>query len=79
MMRGIEPDWVDPAGQRMGLAFKCESPAEVDTTFARLTAAGYPADDQRGVARPIGGICDIGAVGAPIVPVWRLYLPLTRR
>src|SRR5258708_35863355 len=43
MMRGLYPDWVEPVGQRVGLAFKCESPAEVDATFARLTAAGYAA------------------------------------
>jgi len=43
MVKGIEPDWVEPVGQRMGLAFKCDSPAEVDATFARLVAAGHPA------------------------------------
>ena len=43
MMKGLYPDWAEPAGQRMGLAFKCDSPAEVDATFARLTAAGYQA------------------------------------
>jgi len=42
MTKGLYPDWVDePVGHRMGLAFKCDSPAEVDATFARLTAAGY--------------------------------------
>ncbi len=43
MVKGLYPDWVPPVGQRMGLAFKCDSPAEVDATFARLTAAGYAA------------------------------------
>lgn len=43
MIKGLYPDWVEPVGQRMGLAFKCGSPAEVDATFAALTAAGYPA------------------------------------
>jgi uncharacterized glyoxalase superfamily protein PhnB len=43
LIKGLYPDWVEPAGQRMGLAFKCDSPAEVDATFARLTAAGYQA------------------------------------
>jgi uncharacterized glyoxalase superfamily protein PhnB len=28
-------------GQRIGLAFKCDSPAEVDAAYARITAAGY--------------------------------------
>ena len=43
MIKGLYPDWVEPVGQRIGLAFKCDSPAEVDATFARLIAAGYPA------------------------------------
>jgi len=36
-------EWVEPQGYRMGLAFKCESPAGVDETFRRLTEAGHPA------------------------------------
>ena len=43
LIKGLYPDWVEPAGQRMTLGFKCDSPAEVDATFAKLTAAGYPA------------------------------------
>src|SRR5260221_3947879 len=43
LIKGLYPDWVEPVGQRVGLAFKCDSPAEVDETFARLTAAGHPA------------------------------------
>src|SRR6185503_7083652 len=41
MVKEINPEWVEPVGQRMGLAFKCESPAEVDAAYARITAAGY--------------------------------------
>ena len=41
MIKGIYPDWQTPTGQRVGLAFLCDSPAEVDTTYARLVAAGY--------------------------------------
>jgi catechol 2,3-dioxygenase-like lactoylglutathione lyase family enzyme len=42
LVKGIEPEW-KPAtgGQRVSLAFKCESPAEVDSVYFRLTAAGY--------------------------------------
>jgi predicted outer membrane repeat protein len=36
-----------------------------------------PAFDQRGVARPQGGICDIGAVESLIWP--RLYLPMVQK
>ena len=41
-----------------------------------------PATDQRGVARPQNGVCDIGAVeraGIVFVPTHWLYLPLVRR
>src|SRR5262245_46656146 len=43
MIKGLYPDWQAPVGQRIGVAFKCDSPAEVDATFGRLTAAGYRA------------------------------------
>jgi uncharacterized glyoxalase superfamily protein PhnB len=36
--------WSEPSGgHRMGLAFRCESPAEVDETFAALVGAGATA------------------------------------
>jgi uncharacterized glyoxalase superfamily protein PhnB len=41
MVREIDPDWVEPVGQRIGLAFKCESPAEVDALYKRVTESGY--------------------------------------
>lgn len=41
LMKSLLPDWEEPRGHRMGLAFKCDSPAEVDAAHARLTAAGY--------------------------------------
>jgi uncharacterized glyoxalase superfamily protein PhnB len=41
MAKSLDPEWVEPVGQRMGLAFKCGSPAEVDAAYARITAAGY--------------------------------------
>ncbi|HUF37538.1 MAG TPA: VOC family protein [Anaerolineales bacterium] len=34
--------WTEPVGHRMGLAFLCDSPAEVDRVYAELIAAGYP-------------------------------------
>lgn len=41
VIRSFEPDWAPPAGSaRMALAFLCDSPAEVDSTFAALVAAG---------------------------------------
>lgn len=35
------PDWLQPTGQRVTLAFKLDSAAAVDVTYARMTAAGY--------------------------------------
>lgn len=38
----FDPSWTKPSGgHRMSLAFACETPADVDATFARLTATGY--------------------------------------
>lgn len=42
MVKEIDPGWVDPVGQRIGLAFLCDNPAEVDEVYARLTSAGHP-------------------------------------
>jgi len=37
----LDPAWTAPTGHRMGLAFTCASPAEVDAVHARVTAAGH--------------------------------------
>ncbi len=43
VIRSFDPEWIPPVGgRRIGLAFLCDSPAEVDELFAELTAAGYP-------------------------------------
>ena len=41
LIRGIYPDWVEPAGQRVTIAFKCDSPAEVDALYERIVQSGY--------------------------------------
>ena len=41
MIKNIFPDWIEPVGQRMTLAFKCKSPAEVDTLYDRVVQSGY--------------------------------------
>ena len=41
MIREIDPEWPTPVGARLSVAFKCESPAEVDEVHARMMAAGY--------------------------------------
>lgn len=41
-IRGFNPDWTPPSGSpRTGLAFLCDDAADVDATYAALTAAGY--------------------------------------
>jgi uncharacterized glyoxalase superfamily protein PhnB len=41
MMKTVLPEWVEPAGQRISLAFMCDSPADVDTTYALLQSEGF--------------------------------------
>jgi uncharacterized glyoxalase superfamily protein PhnB len=41
MVKSIDPEWVEPVGQRLSLAFKCDSPAEVDVLYARIVERGY--------------------------------------
>jgi uncharacterized glyoxalase superfamily protein PhnB len=41
MVESFDEDWVEPQGQRISLAFKCDSPSDVDTLYAQLTAAGH--------------------------------------
>ena len=40
-VRPFRPDWERAAGNQLGLAFECSSPAEVDETYARATGAGF--------------------------------------
>lgn len=42
-IRSFDPGWTPPVGgPGITLAFACESPADVDTTYAAMTAAGAP-------------------------------------
>jgi catechol 2,3-dioxygenase-like lactoylglutathione lyase family enzyme len=41
-IRSFDPSWAPATGSpRMGLAFACDSPAEVDKVYGELVAAGY--------------------------------------
>lgn len=47
-VRTYDPGWTRPeAGERLGLAFRCDGPAEVDALYAELLAAGH-----RGYLKP---------------------------
>jgi uncharacterized glyoxalase superfamily protein PhnB len=40
-IRSFDPDWQPPSGgHRVALAFRCDSPAEVDETYQGLLSAG---------------------------------------
>jgi catechol 2,3-dioxygenase-like lactoylglutathione lyase family enzyme len=41
VVRSFRPEWRRETGNQLGLALECESPAEVDETYARVTAAGF--------------------------------------
>ena len=42
LVKKLDKEWTEPKGQRMGLAFECASPAEVDALHAKVMAAAHP-------------------------------------
>jgi catechol 2,3-dioxygenase-like lactoylglutathione lyase family enzyme len=40
-VRSFRPDWTRETGNQLALAFQCQSTAEVDETYARVTEAGF--------------------------------------
>jgi hypothetical protein len=40
MVKDIDPSWIEPVGHRMELAFLCDSPSEVDATYAEARSRG---------------------------------------
>lgn len=41
LIRRIDPEWAEPVGQRITIAFECAGPADVDDTHARAVEAGF--------------------------------------
>jgi uncharacterized glyoxalase superfamily protein PhnB len=41
VIKSFNPEWVEPVGHRMGLAFKCASPAAVDALYRQIVQSGY--------------------------------------
>lgn len=41
LMKKLNPHWVRPIGQRMTLAFLCDSPLKVDELYAKVVEAGF--------------------------------------
>jgi catechol 2,3-dioxygenase-like lactoylglutathione lyase family enzyme len=46
VIRSFRPDWSRETGNQIALAFECDSPAEVDETYARAGAAGFHAEKE---------------------------------
>lgn len=42
LIKKLDKDWTEPTGHRMGLAFECASPVEVDALHEKISAAGHP-------------------------------------
>jgi uncharacterized glyoxalase superfamily protein PhnB len=41
IIRSFRPDWSRETGNQLALALECDSPAEVDETYRRMTDAGF--------------------------------------
>lgn len=41
LVKSFTPDYEPPAGNRMGMAFLCDSPAGVDATYQAILDAGF--------------------------------------
>lgn len=41
LVKSFDPDWSEPRGQRVSLAFKCDSPADVDALYNKIVQSGY--------------------------------------
>jgi catechol 2,3-dioxygenase-like lactoylglutathione lyase family enzyme len=41
LIKTLDPEWTEPKGHRVSLAFECANPAEVDAVHATVTAAGH--------------------------------------
>lgn len=41
MMKSVLPHWEEPKGHRIGLAFLCSGPEDVDKVHSQIVAAGF--------------------------------------
>jgi uncharacterized glyoxalase superfamily protein PhnB len=46
VIRSFSPDWTRETGNQLGLAFECDSPADVDEMYARVTGAGFDGEKE---------------------------------
>jgi uncharacterized glyoxalase superfamily protein PhnB len=46
VVKSFLPEWSRETGNQLSLAFECESPAEVDAVYARMTGAGFEGEKE---------------------------------
>ena len=46
VVRSFRPDWERETGNQVGLAFECETAAEVDGLYATVVAAGFDGEKE---------------------------------
>jgi catechol 2,3-dioxygenase-like lactoylglutathione lyase family enzyme len=46
VVHSFRPEWTRAAGNQLGLAFACGSPAEVDELYARVVEAGFDGEKE---------------------------------
>jgi catechol 2,3-dioxygenase-like lactoylglutathione lyase family enzyme len=46
VVRSFRPDWTRATGNQVGIAFECESAAEVDAVYARMVEAGFQGEKE---------------------------------
>lgn len=46
VIMSFRPEWSRDTGNQLSLAFECDSPADVDETFGRLTRAGFDGENE---------------------------------
>jgi catechol 2,3-dioxygenase-like lactoylglutathione lyase family enzyme len=46
VVHSFRPEWTRAAGNQLGLAFACGSPAEVDELYARVVEAGFEGEKE---------------------------------
>jgi catechol 2,3-dioxygenase-like lactoylglutathione lyase family enzyme len=46
VVRSFRPDWTRAAGNQVGLALECASPAEVDELYATMVADGFAGEKE---------------------------------
>src|SRR4051794_38532865 len=46
VVKSFRPDWSRETGNQLALAFECESAAEVDELYGRITAAGFEGEKE---------------------------------